>query len=165
MVQRLLALVVAAAQTGAAVTTDGVDFIDEDDARRILLRLLEHVAHAAGADADEHLDEIRARNREEGHARLARHRARQQGLAGAGRADQQRALGDLAAQTLELARVLQEVDDLLQFFLGLVHAGDVVKGLAALVLGQQLGLGLAEAHGALGPALHPVHDEEPEGDD
>ena len=44
----------------AAVATDRVDFVDEDDARRVLLGLVEHVAHAAGADTDEHLDEIGA---------------------------------------------------------------------------------------------------------
>jgi hypothetical protein len=148
LVEGLLALVVAAAEARAAMAADGVDFVDEDDAGRVLLGLLEHVAHAAGADADEHLDEVRAGDREERHARLAGDGAGEQGLAGAGRADQQGALGNLAAQALELARVLQEVDDLLQFFLGLIDAGDVVEGDAVLVLGQQLGLGLAKAHGS-----------------
>ena len=61
LVQRLLALVIAAAaEAGATVTAHGVDFVDEDDAGRVLLRLLEHVAHAAGADADEHFDEVRS---------------------------------------------------------------------------------------------------------
>ena len=39
---------------------DGVDLIDEDDAGGVLFRLLEHVAHARGADADEHFYEIGA---------------------------------------------------------------------------------------------------------
>ena len=60
LVERLLALVVAAAQAGAAVPADGVDLVHEDDAGRVLLRLLEEVAHARGADADEHLDEVRS---------------------------------------------------------------------------------------------------------
>ena len=60
LVQRLLALVVAAAEPRAAVPADGVDLVDEDDAGGVLLALLEEVAHAAGADADEHLDEVRA---------------------------------------------------------------------------------------------------------
>ena len=47
LVQRLLALVIAAAEAGAAVTADRVDLIDEDDAGRVLLGLLEHVADAA----------------------------------------------------------------------------------------------------------------------
>ena len=47
LVERLLALVVAAAEAGAAMAADRVDFVDEDDAGRVLLGLLEHVAHAA----------------------------------------------------------------------------------------------------------------------
>jgi hypothetical protein len=164
LVEGLLALVVAAAQAGAAMATDGVDFVDEDDAGGVLLGLLEHVAHAAGADADEHLDEVRTRDGEERHARLTRDGAGDQGLAGAGRADQQGALGDLAAQALELGRVLEELDDFLQLFLGLVDAGDVVEQHAVLVLGQQPGLGLAKAHGALGAALHLAHEEDPHAD-
>ena len=47
LVQRLLALVVPAAEAGAAVAADGVDLVDEDDAGGVLLALLEEVAHAA----------------------------------------------------------------------------------------------------------------------
>ena len=46
LVERLLPFVVAAAEPGAAVTTDGVDLVDEHDRRRRRLRLLEQVAHA-----------------------------------------------------------------------------------------------------------------------
>src|SRR3546814_4851663 len=72
---------------------------------------------------------------------------RSQRLAGARRADQQTALRDLAAEALELLRVAQELDDLLQLLLGLVYAGDVVEGDATDLLGQQARLRLAEAHG------------------
>ena len=58
LVQGLLALIIAAAQAGAAMTADRVDLVDENDARRVLLALLEHVAHAARPDTDEHLDEV-----------------------------------------------------------------------------------------------------------
>ena len=71
LVEGLLALVVAAAQTGAALATDGIDFIHKDDAGRVALGLVEQVAHAAGADADEHLDKLRAGDGEEGHAGFA----------------------------------------------------------------------------------------------
>ena len=114
LVQRLLALVIAAAEAGAAMAADGVDLVDEDDAGRVLLALLEHVAHPARADAHEHLDEVGARDGEERHVRLARDGAGKQRLTGAGRADQQHALRDLAAEALEFLRVLQELDDLLQ---------------------------------------------------
>ena len=58
LVQRLLTLVVATTQTGATVAPDSVDLVHEDDAGTRLLGLLEEVAHARGADADEHLDEV-----------------------------------------------------------------------------------------------------------
>ena len=58
-VERLLALIVTARrEAAAATTTDRVDFVEEDDARRILFRLLEEIAHARGSDADEHFDEV-----------------------------------------------------------------------------------------------------------
>ena len=47
LVERLLALVVAAAHAGAAVPADGVDLVDEHDRRGVLLGLLEQVADPA----------------------------------------------------------------------------------------------------------------------
>ena len=61
LIERLFAFVVAAAEAGAADAADGVDFVDEQDAGRRLFGGLEHVADAAGADADEHLDEFATR--------------------------------------------------------------------------------------------------------
>ena len=43
-----------------AALPDGVQLVDEDDAGRLLLRLLEEVPHPGRAHADEHLDELRA---------------------------------------------------------------------------------------------------------
>ena len=71
---------------------------------------------------------------------------------------------DAAAEPLELLRVAQELDDLLEVVLGLVHAGDVLEGHAAVPLGQQLGARLAEAHGAAGARLHLAHEEDPHAD-
>ncbi len=82
LVQGLLALVVATAQAGTAVAADGIDLVDEDNAGRLLLGLVEHVAHTGGAHADEHLDEVRTGDREEGDFRLAGDGLGQQGLTG-----------------------------------------------------------------------------------
>jgi hypothetical protein len=164
LVERLLALVIAAAEAGAAMAADRVDFVDEDDAGRILLRLLEHVAHARGADADEHLDEVGARNGEERHVGFARDRAGDQRLAGAGRPDEQHATRNLAAEALELARIAQELNDLLQVLLGLVDTGDVLEGDAAVRLGQKLRARLAESHRLAGAALHLARQEYPDAD-
>ena len=48
-----------AAETRAAMTTHRIDLVDEDDARRVLLALLEQIAHARGANADEHFNKVR----------------------------------------------------------------------------------------------------------
>ena len=165
LVEGLLALVVAAAEACAPVPADRVDLVDEDQAGRVLLALLEHVAHPARADAHEHLDEIGARDREERHVGFARDGASQQGLAGAGRADQQDALRDLAAEALELLGVAQVLDDLLKLLLGFVDAGDVVEGHAALALGQQPCARLAEAHRLAAARLHLAHHEDPDTDE
>src|SRR5690606_11601238 len=73
LVQRLLPLVVASTETGTPVTSHCVDLVDEDDGRAFRLRLLEEVAHSAGAHADEHLDEIGPGDGEEGNPGLAGH--------------------------------------------------------------------------------------------
>jgi hypothetical protein len=103
LVERLLLLVVAAAEIAdAAPLAQRVELVDEDDAGGGLARLLEQIAHPRGADAHEHLDEFRAGDREEGHARLAGDGAGEEGLAGARRAGQQDALGDARAEAAEL---------------------------------------------------------------
>ena len=126
-----------------------------------LLGLVEEVAHAARADADEHLDEVRARDRVERHARLAGDGAGEQGLAGSGRAVQQHALRDAGADRLELRRVLQEVLDLLHLLDRLVGAGDVVEGDLGHLLGDELGARLAELHDLAAAALG-AGEQEPE---
>src|SRR4051812_31638698 len=165
LVERLLALVVTAAEAGAAVAPDGVDLVHEDDAGRVLLGLLEEVAHAAGPDAHEHLDEVRARDREERHAGLAGHRAGQQRLAGARGPVEQHALRDARAERLELLRVLQELLDLVELLDRLVHAGDVAEGDLRRVDAHALGARLAEGHDLRSAALDLVHQEDPEPDE
>src|SRR5450631_1435249 len=60
LVQRLLTLVVPAAETRAAMTSNSVNFVDKDDAGSILLALFEEVANAACAYTHEHFNEVRA---------------------------------------------------------------------------------------------------------
>ncbi len=107
LVQRLLALVVAAHRAGAAArAADRVDLVDEDDRRRHLARLREQLAHAARADADDHLDELGGAGAEERHLGLARGGAREQRLAGARRAREQHALGRPRAEPAVLLGLL-----------------------------------------------------------
>ena len=58
LVEGLFPFVMAAAVAGSAGSPDRVQLVDEKDAGGALAALLEEVAYAARADADEHLHEI-----------------------------------------------------------------------------------------------------------
>ena len=159
-IERLLAFVVTAADAVAAMPADRVDFVDENNAGRGFLALLEHVAHAARADADEHLDEVRAADREERHVRFAGDGAGEQRLAGARRADEQHAFGNAAAEFLEFLRVAQELDQLLDFVLRFLDAGDVLEGDLVLVPRQHARLRFAEIERAFAGHADLLAEEE-----
>ena len=146
LIQRLLAFVVRdESDATAAALADGVDLVDEHDRGRGGPRLLEQIAHARGADADEHLDELRSAGLEEPDAGFACGRLRDERLAGSGRPDEQHAFRNPSAEPRELLRRLQELDDLLQFGDRFVGAADVLERDADF-LGLHLGrLALADA--------------------
>ncbi len=166
LVEGLLALVVAAAQAGAAHPPHGVELVDEDDGRRALLRLVEHLAHARGADPDIEFDELRGRGVEEIDVRLTGERAGEQRLAGPRWPHEEHATGRLGAELAVAFRVAQEVHQLGDLALGVVLPGDVVEGDAALALallsgrtGKKIGRrAAAEAPGDI--VLHPVPEPE-----
>ena len=144
---------------------DSVNLVDKNDAGRALLALLEHVAHAAGTDADKHLNEVGARDGEERHPGLAGDGAGKEGLAGSGRADEKHALRNLAPQALEALRVAEELHHLFQLLSRLVDPGDIGEGDLPLALGQEPGAGLAKAHGPPPAGLHLAHEEDPHPDE
>ena len=165
LVERLLALVMAAADAGTALASDGIDLVDEDDARRVLLRLLEEVADTRGTDTDEHLDEVRTRNREERHAGLTGNGAREQRLTSARGAEEQDALRDAGTELVEFFRVLEELDDFLELLLRLIRTGDIAERDLDLVGSAHARAALAERHDASAAALRLLHDEEPDTDE
>src|SRR5262249_7692810 len=85
-VQGLFTFIVAATETMTTTPTHGINFVDEDQAGRILACLFEHVADAAGADTHEHFNEIRTTDAEEGCVGLASDCFGQKSLACARRA-------------------------------------------------------------------------------
>src|SRR5207302_9680314 len=89
------------ADVGAAAPADGVELVDEDDRRRVLLGLLEELGYPGRSDAHVDLDEAGGRDREEGYARLAGERPGEQGLPAAGRAVEQHAAAELGARRRE----------------------------------------------------------------
>ena len=118
----------------------------------------------ACAHADEHLNKIGARDRKKRHIRFAGHGTRQQRFAGSRRAHEQNALGNASAELLELRRLTQVVDDLLQLFLGLVYAGHLLESDLLLLHGEEARPALAERHRLVAAGLHLAHEEEPDAD-
>ena len=165
LVQGLFALVIAATQAGAALAADCVNLINEDDARRVFLGVLKHVAHTGRADTDEHFNEVRAGDREERNLGLAGNAFGQQGLAGARRADQEQTTRNASAEFLKLGRVFEEVNHFFDFFLGFVATGNVCKSHGVGGLVKHAGFAFAEAESpALAATLHLAHKVNPHAD-
>ena len=162
LVQSLFAFIVPTAHPGPTMATDRVDLVDEDDARSLLLALQEEVTHAGRAHADEHLDEVRAGDREEGDARFAGDGACQKRFPRTRRTHQQHALRNPSAEAGELLGLAEELDDLLELGLGLLDARHVLERHLMLVLGQQARLRLPEAHRLTAAALHLADEEDPQ---
>src|SRR4029450_2530657 len=80
LVERLFPLVMPAPKPGAAMAPDSVDFVDENDAGSMFFPLIEEIAHSRGADAYEHLYEVRAADAEKGHVGFAGNRPGEQGF-------------------------------------------------------------------------------------
>ncbi len=165
-IEGLLAFIVSAAgEPAAAATADGVDFIQEDDAGAVVLGLFEEVSHSAGADADEHFDEIGTADAEEWAVGFAGDGLGEKGFSGAGLADQQHAARDSTAEALEFLGVLQELDNFHHLFLGLFDSGHIVESDVGVILGGDFVFALAEAaeHSTgAGAVAELAEDEEPD---
>ena len=154
LVNSLLALVVSARKAGATLTTDSVDLIDEDDAGGILLGLAKNVTHAGCANADEHFDELRSGDRDEGDASLAGHGLGEKGLSSSGGTVKDDTAGDAAAVGGVHLRLLKEVNDFGKLEFGAVASCDIVKVDASVGNHLDLSLGLAESHGVAWATTH-----------
>ena len=146
------------------MAADGVDFVDENNARRVRLALLEQIAHARRTDTDEHFHEVGTRHREERTSRFAGHGLGEQRFTRARRTDQQCTLRQATTELGVLLRVLQKLDDLLQFNLRFISTGDVGKGDLGCITAQQLRFALAEGERLVSTGLHLPEQENPEAD-
>ena len=154
----------------AAGASYGVNLVDEDDAGSLLLGLLEEVTHARSAHADEHLDEIRSRYREERYVCLTGNGLCKKGLSRTRGAYQKRSLGDLGSQLTVFVGLLEEVDYLHDLDLGLLQTCNILEGDAfvGVVLVEDLSAGLAYVHdasaGAPSAARHAAYEEDVDAD-
>ena len=110
LVQRLLPLIIAAAQSTVAAFADGIDLINKNDTGRHLLGFLKQVADTGRTHTHKHFHEIRTGQGKEGHVCFSCHRFCQQRLTGSRRAHQQRALGQLGTDLCIFSGVMQEIN-------------------------------------------------------
>ena len=161
-VQRLLTLIVAAAEPGPAKPAHRIDFINEDNAGRMLLTLFEQISDSRRAHADKHLHEVGPANVEERHARFPGDGLCQERLPCSGRSDNQHALWDSTAQLLKFPGIFQELDNLLDLFFRFIDTGHISERNLLPLLGQQPGAALSERERLVPTDLHLAHEEEPE---
>jgi hypothetical protein len=67
LVERLLTLIVTTTHASTTVTTYGIDLIDEDDTRSVLLTLNEEVTNSGRSHSHEHLNKVRTGDAKERH--------------------------------------------------------------------------------------------------
>ena len=106
-----------------------IDLVDEDDRRRALRRLLEQFAQPPLALAIGRAHDLGPGDVEELGGAFVGDGARKQGLAGAGRAVEQHALGRIDAEPLEqLGMAQRKLDHLAQRIDRVAHAAEIVIG-------------------------------------
>jgi hypothetical protein len=146
----------------ATAPSDSVDFIDEDQAGRVLAGLLEHVANAAGAYTNEHFNEIRTADAEESSVGLAGDGFGEESFAGSRRTNHEDALWNAAAEALKFLRVFEELDKFGDFLDGFIDASDIFEGGFVAFLGKEAGFTLAEAQGSFASHFDLADEEEPD---
>ena len=169
LVERILTLIVAReACILTSCTTYRINLVDKDDARSLLLCLVEQVAHTRSADTHKHLHKVRTRNREEWHICLASHSLRQQGLTRSRRAYQESSLRNLRSEFAIFRCIFQEVYNLHNLDLCLLQACNIFECYTPIgvALVELLRTSLADIHNATSCATattrHTAHNEEPD---
>ena len=161
LIECLLTFIVAAAYTGTTLTAYRIDFIDENDTRRILLRLIKKITHTRSTNTNEHLDKIRAADGEERYTRFTRNSTCEQCLACTRRAKKQYALRNACTEIVELLRMLEELYDFLEFLLCFIRSGHILERNLHFVAACHTRTALAKGHDTAAAALRLLHDEKP----
>ncbi len=111
LVQRLFTFIMTSTHTGATLATDGVDFIDKDNAWSCLLSFLEQVTDTASTNTHKHFHKFRSGNVEKRYVGFAGYSAGDQGLTGSRGTHEQNTFRNLGTKINELFGSLQELDN------------------------------------------------------
>ena len=102
-----------APETGTTLATHGIDFVDEQNARSVLLACFKQVTYAGCTHANEHFHKVRTGHAKERHTSFASDSAGEERLTRARRANKERTLWNATAQSIVFLRVLQKFDEFL----------------------------------------------------
>ena len=145
LVQCLLTLVIAT-ESWITALADGIQFIDKDNTRRILLCLLKKVSYSGSTDTHEHLYEIGTWKTEERHIGFTGNCLGKQCLTCSGRPHKKGTLRQFRTNLRILLRIMKKIYYLFQRLLRFLLTCHILECDACLVLYIELGIALADAH-------------------
>src|SRR5438477_8361746 len=137
-----------------ALAADGIQLINEDDARRLALGLLEQIANARRSHTHKHLHKIASAQRKEGDPRFAGYRYCKQRFSRTRRADEQDAFGNFRAKRLIAFWIFEKIDYLLQLVFGFVAPGHIGKTHSRIAVGDKFCAAFAERQNGLSGFAH-----------
>mmetsp|Transcript_2572 Transcript_2572/g.4000 ORF Transcript_2572/g.4000 Transcript_2572/m.4000 type:complete len:321 (-) Transcript_2572:551-1513(-) len=157
LIQCLLTFIVTSSESCSALTSNGIDLINEDDARRVLLGLVEHITHTRSSNTNKHLYKFGTRNGDEWHTCLSSNSLGEEGLTstrGSIEDDTTRNAASVLGVSLGL---LQKVNNLGELELGSITSSNFVESYTCVGNHLDLRLGLAHAHGTSRSTHAPRH--------
>mmetsp|Transcript_3420 Transcript_3420/g.5643 ORF Transcript_3420/g.5643 Transcript_3420/m.5643 type:complete len:320 (+) Transcript_3420:2563-3522(+) len=147
LVNSLFTLVITSGKTSTTLTSNGINLIDENNARSILLGLGENITDTGSTHSNKHLNELGTGDGDEGNSSLTSDGLGKKSLTCSGRTIQDNSSGNSAPVLRVNLRLLQKVNNLSQFQLGSITSGDILKVDSSVRDHLNLGLGLTHTHG------------------
>ena len=161
LVERLFSFVMSAADSCASLAAYGIDFVYENNARSVFLRLFKKVPHSGCTHADKHFNEVRTADCKERHARFAGCGLGNVGFSCSRRPHKQNSLRNSGSELSVFSWVFQEVHNLRKFLFFFFKSGNIFECNLLVAAFDHLGPGLCELERlAVSALVH--HDVEKE---
>mmetsp|Transcript_4005 Transcript_4005/g.6083 ORF Transcript_4005/g.6083 Transcript_4005/m.6083 type:complete len:241 (-) Transcript_4005:551-1273(-) len=97
LVNSLLTFIVSSGESSTTLTSNGVDLINKDDTRGVLLSLRKDITDTGSSNSDEHLNKFGSRNGDEGNSGLSGNSLSEEGLTSSGGSVKDDSTGDTAS--------------------------------------------------------------------
>src|SRR5580704_9665314 len=148
----------------AALSADGVQFVNENDARCMAFSLLKQIAYPRRTHANKHFHKIAPADQKERHLGLPRDGPSKQRFTCTWRSDKKHTLWNAGTHSLILFRILEKVHDFLQFEFGFVAPRHILKGDAGIRIRYEASAALANGEKRLTRTTHSASKQVPKQD-